>query len=140
MLWIKAFHIIFAVAWFSGLFYLPRLYVYHADTLDFIGKERFKVMEKKLFYFIMTPSAILTILFGIWVVHHNPAGYLQTTWMHLKLELISLLVLYHIYLGKWLHDFKHDKNKHGSTFYRWINEIPTVLLILIVIVAVVKPA
>jgi len=139
MLWVKAFHIIFMVTWFSGLFYLPRLYVYHADANDLTSKERFKIMEKKLFYYIMTPGAILTILFGLWIISYAPASYLHMLWLQLKLGLVFLLVLYHIYLGKLLHDFKLDKNKRPHTFYRWVNEIPSLLLILIVILAVVKP-
>ena len=139
MLWIKAFHIIFMVAWFCGLFYLPRLFVYHADSTDLISKERFKIMEKKLFYFIMTPGALLTIFFGFWIISYNPAGYLQMTWLQIKLGLVLLLVLYHIYLGKLLHDFRQNNNRHGHVFYRWLNEVPTIFLILIVILAVVKP-
>lgn len=139
MLWVKAFHIIFMVTWFSGLFYLPRLYVYHADATDLISKERFNIMEKKLFYYIMTPGAILTIVFGLWIISYAPASYLHMLWLQLKLGLVFLLVLYHIYLGKLLHEFKYDKNKHDHVFYRWVNEIPSVLLVLIVILAVVKP-
>ena len=139
MLWIKAFHVIFMVTWFGGLFYLPRLYVYHADTADRVSLERFKVMEKKLFYYIMTPGAVLTILFGLWLISYNLMGYLQMTWLQVNLGLVLLLLVYHVYLGKWLSDFKHDKNRHTSVFYRWVNEIPTVFLIGIVILAVVKP-
>src|SRR5579872_3148673 len=105
MLWVKAFHIIFMVTWFSGLFYLPRLYVYHATAEDLISIKRFKIMEKKLFYYIMTPAAVLTIFFGFWVLSYNPAGYLHMMWLQIKLGLVLLLVLYHIYLGKLLHDF-----------------------------------
>jgi putative membrane protein len=139
MLWIKAFHLIFMVAWFSGLFYLPRLYVYHANTDDFISINRFKIMEKKLFYYIMTPAALLTIFFGFWMLSYNPDGYLHMLWLQLKLGLVFLLVLYHIYLGKLLHDFKRDNNQHGHVFYRWLNELPTLFLMLIIILAVVKP-
>lgn len=139
MLWIKAFHIIFMVTWFSGLFYLPRLYVYHADADDSISKERFKVMENKLFYFIMTPGAILTIGFGLWIISYSPASYLHMLWLQLKLGLVLLLILYHLYLGKLLNDFRQDKNKHTHLYYRWVNEIPTIFLLLIIILAVVKP-
>jgi len=139
MLWVKAFHIIFVVTWFSGLFYLPRLYVYHAEAHDAISKERFKIMEKKLFYFIMTPGAILTILFGLWIISYNFTGYMQMMWLHWKLGLVLLLSIYHVYLGKLLHDFKQDKNQHGPVFYRWLNEIPAIFLIFIIILAVVKP-
>lgn len=140
MLWVKAFHIIFMITWFSGLFYLPRLYVYHSEARDAISIERFKLMEKKLFYMITTPGAVLTILFGIWLINYNPEGYLQMRWLQYKLCFVVLLVIYHLYLGKLLLDFKYDRNPHGSVFYRWLNEIPTVLLIVIVILAVVKPA
>lgn len=139
MLWVKAFHIIFMVTWFSGLFYLPRLYVYHAGAQDFISVERFKLMEKKLFYVIMTPGALLTFLFGFWLLSYDPIDYLQMRWLQLKLGLVFLLVLYHIYLGKLLHDFKQNKNRHGHVFYRWLNEIPALFLMAIIILAVVKP-
>lgn len=139
MLWIKAFHIIFMVTWFCGLFYLPRLFVYHAEAKDTISLERFKLMEKKLFYLITTPGAILTIIFGISLLSFNLAGYMQMSWLHIKLGLVLLLVVYHIYLGKLLHDFKFNRNQHSSVFYRWLNEIPALFLIAIVILAVVKP-
>ena len=100
MLWVKAFHIIFMVTWFAGLFYLPRLFVYHAMATDRVGIERFKIMERKLFFGIATPGAVLTILFGIWTLSYNLHGYMQMGWMHAKLGLVALLVLYHLYLGK----------------------------------------
>src|SRR5579872_5398879 len=103
MHWVKAFHIIFMVCWFSGLFYLPRLFVYHAMATDTIGIARFKIMERKLYYGIATPNAILTILFGIWLVSFNPEGYMHMMWLQLKLGLVALVVLYHIYLGVLLH-------------------------------------
>ncbi len=139
MLWIKAFHIIFMVSWFSGLFYLPRLYVYHADARDSISKKRFTIMEHKLYYWITTPGGILTILFGLWLVSFNPTAYMATVWLQIKLSLVLLLVIYHVYLGKLLYDFKHNRNHHHAAFYRWINEIPTLFLISIIILVVVKP-
>jgi len=139
MLWVKAFHLIFMITWFSGLFYLPRLYVYHSEARDAISIDRFKLMEKKLFYMITTPGAILTLLFGTWLVSFNPEGYMQMHWLQIKLSFVLLLVIYHAYLGKLLLDFKYDRNPHGSVFYRWLNEIPAVFLIVIVILAVVKP-
>lgn len=139
MLWIKAFHIIFMVTWFSGLFYLPRLYVYHADTKDAQGLARFKVMEHKLYYLIMSPGAILTLLFGGLLIASSPHAWLQMKWLHLKLGLVLLLVLYHLWLGRLLREFRLDRNRHSHVFYRWINEIPALFLILIVILAVVKP-
>lgn len=136
---ILAFHIIFMVAWFAGLFYLPRLFVYHAASEDQISIDRFKIMEKKLFYFIMTPAAILTTVFGVWLLTFNAHFYLQAGWMHAKLLLVILLWLYHIYCGKLVSDFKHDRNRFSTRFYRIFNEIPTLLLIGIVILVVVKP-
>ena len=139
MLWVKAFHIISMVAWFSGLFYLPRLYVYHAMASDMISIERFKIMEKKLYCYIMTPAAILTVLFGLWIISFNVEGYMHMLWLHMKLGLVVLLVLYHGYLGRLRKKFLANHNTHSQRFYRLINEIPTLFLISIVILAVVKP-
>lgn len=139
MLWVKAFHVIFMVTWFSGLFYLPRLYVYHAQTRDEVSNTRFKIMERKLFWGIMTPGAIFTIVFGLWILSFNMSGYMLMKWVHIKLGLVALLILYHIYLGKLLYDFKRNKNKHSHVFYRWLNEVPVVFLVAIVILAIVKP-
>lgn len=139
MLWLKAFHIVFMVTWFSGLFYLPRLFVYHAMCRDDIGIGRFKVMERKLFYGIMTPGAVLTIVFGMAVMHFNPAYYMNASWFQLKLFLVMLLLCFHGYLGKLLIDFKRNRNHHRHTFYRWINEIPVLFLMAIVILVIVKP-
>jgi putative membrane protein len=136
MLWIKALHIIFMVTWFAGLFYLPRLFVYHSSATDTAGIERFKIMERKLFYGIMTPGAILTLIFGVWLwLAYGFGG----TWLHIKLALVIVLIAYHVYCGKLLLDFKHDHNKHGHVFYRWLNEFPTLILIAVVTLAVVKP-
>lgn len=139
MLWIKAFHVIFMVTWFAGLFYLPRLFVYHALSTDQISITRFKLMERKLFYGIMAPGAILTIVFGLWTMSFAFDGYLHMSWLKIKLSLVFLLVIYHLYLGKLLQDFKHDKNKHGHVFYRWLNEVPVLFLVSIIILAIVKP-
>lgn len=136
MLWIKSFHIIFMVTWFAGLFYLPRLFVYHAMSDDNISRERFKVMERKLFFGIMTPGALLTILFGMWLW----VGYgFQGGWLHAKLALVALLVVYHIYCGKLLLDFKRDRNRHGHVFYRWLNELPVVILVAIILLVELQP-
>jgi protoporphyrinogen IX oxidase len=136
MLWVKSFHIIFVVAWFAGLFYLPRLFVYHATTNDLLGLERFKVMERKLYYGIMTPSAVLAVAFGLWLW----LGYgITGGWLHAKLVFVLILVAYHLYCGRLLADFKHDRNRHGHVYYRWFNEIPVLILIAVVILAVVKP-
>jgi putative membrane protein len=139
LLWIKAFHIIFMVTWFAGLFYLPRLFVYHAMAEDEVSKERFKIMERKLFFGIMTPGALLTLIFGIWMIILAPSTYLPMKWLHIKLGLVFLLLFYHIYLGKIWRDFKYNRNSHSHIYYRWINEVPVVFLISIVILAVVKP-
>lgn len=138
MLWVKAFHIIFMVAWFSGLFYLPRLFVYHAMATDNISIERFKIMERKLYYGITTPNALLTILFGIWLITINPY-FLRMPWLHIKLGLVILLIIYQLYLGKLLKDFRLDRNQHSHVFYRIVNEIAILFLIAIVIMVVVKP-
>jgi putative membrane protein len=139
MLWVKAFHIIFMVTWFAGLFYLPRLFVYHAMASDNTSIERFKIMERKLYFGIMTPGAILTLLFGLLIISYNPHAYMQQIWLHIKLSLIVLLVLFHVYLGKLFFAFKADRNTHSHVFYRILNEIPVLFLVAIVILAVVKP-
>lgn len=138
MLWVKSFHIVFMVTWFAGLFYLPRLFVYHAMAEDEASTERFKIMERKLFFGIMTPGAILTILFGIWLLHYLP-GFLNTNWMLLKLALVLLLIFYHIWCGVLVKRFKDNKNKHRHVWYRWFNEAPVLALIAIVILVTVKP-
>ncbi len=139
MLWVKAFHIVFMVTWFAGLFYLPRLFVYHALTEDAAGNERFKVMERKLFFFI-TPWAGLTVLLGLWMLwDYAWQAYSSSGWLHTKLALVGLLIGYHIYCGKLVRDFKHDRNAHGHVFYRWLNEMPVLVLIAIVILTTVKP-
>ena len=136
MLWIKAFHIIFMVTWFAGLFYLPRLFVYHALAEDQTSIERFKIMERKLFFGIMTPGALLTIVFGLWLW----LGYgISGGWLHAKLALVTVLIAYHAYCGKLLADFKHDRNRHGHVFYRWLNEVPVLMLAAVVFLVVVKP-
>ncbi len=136
MLWIKAWHIIFMVTWFAGLFYLPRLFVYHTMSDDEVSNARFKIMERKLFYGIMTPGAVLTIGFGLWLMIQ---GGFSGGWLHAKLSLVFLLVIYHIYCGKLLIDFKYDRNQHSHVFYRWLNEAPVLVLIGIIILVVVKP-
>ncbi len=128
------------VTWFAGLFYLPRLFVYHVMAEDKISIERFKVMERKLYYGIMTPGMILTLLFGTALIIKIGIGsYSGEGWLLVKLAAITLLVIYHIYCGKLLMDFKHDRNHKSHTWYRWFNEIPVLLLVIIIILAVVKP-
>lgn len=140
MLWVKALHLIFMVTWFAGMFYLPRLFVYHAMSEDSVSKERFKVMERKLYYGIMTPGGLLTLLFGFWTLWLNGwAAYAGMLWLHVKLALVGVLVVYHIYCGKLLLDFKHDRNRHSHVWYRWFNEVPVLFLFVIIILAVVRP-
>lgn len=140
MLWLKSLHIIFMVTWFAGLFYLPRLFVYHAMSSDSISLERFKVMERKLFFGIMTPGGILTIVFGVWMLMAGMwESYSHSGWLHAKLFLVALLVVYHIYCGKLLMDFKHDRNRFGHVFYRWFNEAPVLVLVAIIILVVNRP-
>jgi len=140
MLWLKALHLIFMVTWFAGLFYLPRLFVYHAMSEDEISRERFKVMERKLYFGITTPGMILTLIFGIWMLlDYAWAFYSSAVWLHIKLGLLLLMVIYHLFCGKWLLDFKNDKNCHSHVFYRWMNEIPVLFLVSIIFLAVLKP-
>ena len=141
MLWIKALHLIFMVTWFAGLFYLPRLFVYHAMSEDQVSIERFKVMERKLFYGIMTPGGILTLVFGFWTLaaFGGLQSYASSWWLTVKLGMVFLTVLYHVYCGKLLLDFKHDRNQHSHVWYRWFNEVPVLLLVIIIILAVVRP-
>lgn len=139
MLTLKALHIISMVAWFAGLFYLPRLFVYHADAQDKISIERFKIMERRLYYGITWPAAILTTILGLLLITYNPDYYLKTAWMHAKLMLVVLVWGYHLGCGHFLRQFAMDKNKRRARFYRVYNEVPTVLLIVIVLLVVVKP-
>ena len=137
MLWVKSLHIVFMVTWFAGLFYLPRLFVYHALAQDAIGIERFKLMERKLYFGIMTPGALLTIVFGLWLW----LGYgISGGWLYAKLALVAILVAHHVWLGKLMLDFRNDRNRHGDLFYRWINEIPALPVLLgAVLLVVFKP-
>ena len=140
MLWVKAFHIIFMVTWFAGLFYLPRLFVYHAMSKDPTSIERFKIMERKLYYGIMTPAGVITAALGIALILINGWDYYANAgWMQGKLVLIAVLIGYHIYCGKLLKTFKADKNQHSHVFYRWFNEFPVIILIAIIILVVVRP-
>ena len=113
--WVKALHVVFMVTWFAGLFYLPRLFVYHAMTSDASGVERFKIMERKLYFGIMTPGALLTIAFGMWLW----LGYgVSGAWLHAKLLLVAVLIGYHLWCGKLVTDFKHDRNRRSHVWYR----------------------
>ena len=137
MHWIKAWHVVFMVTWFAGLFYLPRLFVYHATTTDREGHERFQVMERRLFV-LMTIGAVLTAVFGVWLLARNPM-LLETAWLRAKLALVLLLIGYHAWLGRLVQDFAAGRNRHSAGWYRWFNEIPSVLLIGIVLLAVARP-
>ncbi|PIE44237.1 MAG: TIGR00701 family protein [Gammaproteobacteria bacterium] len=139
MFWLKAFHIISVVCWFAGLFYLPRLFVYHAASQDKATQEQFKVMERRLYRGITTPAMLATVLFGSWLIALYPDYYLIQGWLHIKLLLVALLIGYHFYCGKLLRLFAEDKNQRSHVFYRWLNEVPTLILISAVILAVVKP-
>ncbi|MCY4154556.1 MAG: CopD family protein [Gammaproteobacteria bacterium] len=140
MLLLKSLHLIFMVTWFAGLFYLPRLFVYHALSDDAISIDRFKIMERKLYFGIMTPGAVLTLVCGLWLAVANGwDGYAAQTWFQVKLALLLLLLGYHLYCGKLLQDFKHDRNRHTHVWYRWYNEIPVLFLVAIMLLAVYKP-
>ena len=137
--WFKALHLIFMVTWFAGLFYLPRLFVYHATATDDVGIERFKVMERKLFWGIMTPGGVLTIVLGAGAYALSPASYALAGWMHAKLALVALLVGYHLWCGWLLAAFQRDANRHSHVWFRWFNEAPTAALVAIVALVVLGP-
>ena len=139
-LWFKSLHIIGVVVWFAGLFYLPRLFVYHAMSDDQTSIERFKVMEKKLFYGITTPGALLTVIFGsLLLITNGISNYSGQLWLFLKIILVFLLILYHIFCFFLIQDFKYDRNKHTHIWYRWFNEVPVLILVGIILLAVIKP-
>ena len=136
----KSLHLIAVISWMAGLLYLPRIFVYHSQNKTEIKiSEVFKVMERKLFYFIMTPAMALSWIFGLLLIHSIGFDQLSQTWMLLKLLFVILLTFYHFYLGRVLNQFKMDLNKNSHKFYRFINEIPTILLILIIFVVIFKP-
>ncbi len=140
MLWLKALHLIFMVTWFACIFDLPRLFVYHAMATDKVGVERFKIMERKLYWGIATPGAVLTWIFGGWMLYDYAwEAYGATNWLRIKLVLLVLLSVYHGICGKLLIDFKHDRNRRSHVWYRWFNEIPVIFLIAIILLAVLKP-
>jgi putative membrane protein len=136
VLWIKALHIVFVVTWFAGLFYLPRLFVYHAMAEDAVSRERFQVMERKLFWGIMTPGGVLAIVFGVWL--WLGAGY-SGGWLHAKAIIAVLLALYHLWCGKLMLDFRRARNTRSHLWYRWFNEVPVLALIGAVLLVVFKP-
>ena len=136
----KSLHLISVISWMAGLLYLPRIFVYHAEnSSEKKTSEIFKTMERKLFFYIMTPAMILSWIFGVILIHNIGFQQIGQTWMFLKIIFVTILTLYHLYLGRILNQFKIDQNAHSHKFYRLINEIPTLLLILIVFVVVFKP-
>ncbi len=139
MLWIKSFHLIFMVSWFAGLFYLPRLFVYHAMTDDEAGNERFKIMERKLYRFV-TPFMILTVVFGLWLLYDYAwLAFSGMLWLHIKLLLVAVLIGYHFYCGHLVKVFANDESRRSHVWFRWFNELPVILLFAIVILVMVKP-
>ena len=138
-LWLKAFHIIFVVTWFAGLFYMPRLFVYHSTTTDDAGKQRFKIMEHKLYRIIMNPSMILTLISGIWLLVESWQAYSTQGWIWAKIALVVALIGYHHYCLRIIKAFAADKLIHSEKFYRIFNELPALVLIVAVILVVVKP-
>jgi putative membrane protein len=139
-MWLKAWHLIGMVTWFAGLFYLPRLFVYHAMSDDQPSIERFKIMERKLYYGITTPAAIFTWVFGLWMLYDYAwAAWGDHLWLIAKLLLLGLLVVYHLYCGHLVKTFKNDNNVRSHVWFRWFNEVPVLALIGIVLLAVLKP-
>jgi len=139
MAWLKALHVIFMVTWFAGLFYLPRLFVYHADCTDTVGHQRFCLMERRLFG-IMTLGALVTVIFGFWLLYaYLVAGWTMPLWMHLKLGLVVLLAGYHLWCYRLMNRFASGTNNRSACWYRWFNEVPALLLVAIVLLAIVKP-
>jgi putative membrane protein len=140
ILWLKAFHVVAVVTWFAGLFYLPRLFVYHAMADDQVSQERFKIMERKLYRGIMTPSAIVVLILGVALIAQYPfSALIHMHWLHVKLVVVLALYGYHGWCGRLVRLFAADANHHGHVWYRWFNEAPVLALIAVVILAVVKP-
>ena len=137
MLLVKSLHLIFMVTWFAGLFYLPRLFVYHAQSSDRISIERFKVMERKLYWGIATPGGVLTLVFGLWLW----LGWFQGAggWLHAKVALVGVLVVYHAWCGKLMLDLRNERNTKSHVWFRWFNEFPLVILVAVILLVVFKP-
>jgi len=140
MLWLKVLHLFSMVSWFAGIFYLPRLYVYHAMSTDEISNARFKIMERKLYYGIMLPAALFTVTTGLYMLYSYAwKWYKNSGWLHVKLALVFFLIVYHLLCGWHRKQFAQDLNKRGHVYYRWLNEAPVFLLAGILIMVVVKP-
>ena len=135
----KSLHLIAVISWMAGLLYLPRIFVYHSENNNEIVTNVFKTMERKLFYYIMTPAMVLSWIFGLVLIHEIGFEQLNNLWLQLKLILVVFLTAYHFYLGLLLNQFRLDQNTKTSKFYRYINEIPTLMLILIVFIVIFKP-
>ena len=135
MLWYKSLHIAFMLTWFAGLFYLPRLFVYHAMSNDKISHDRFVIMERKLFWGIMTPGAILTVIFGVLLLQYHEI----LLWLEIKIYLVILLILYHVWCGKIMYDFKNERNLHSHVWLRVFNEVPVLGLFIIIYLVIFKP-
>ena len=139
LLWIKAFHVVAVVCWFAGLFYLPRLFVYHAMSSDTISIERFQVMERKLYRGIMWPSLVLTWLLGLWMVAIGWDYYSTQHWLHAKFLLVVLLTAYHLACGHYRQQLLSNANIKSHVFFRWFNEAPVLILVTVCILVIVKP-
>ena len=135
----KSLHLIAVISWMAGLLYLPRIFVYHSENSNEVVRSVFKTMERKLYNYIMTPAMILSWVFGLILFHEIGFQQLASLWLQLKLILVLLLTVYHFYLGLLLNKFKLDQNRKTSKFYRYINEVPTLLLILIIFIVIFKP-
>lgn len=136
----KSLHVFFMVAWFAGIFYLPRLFVYHAISQDKNSQAMLKIMERRLLLFV-TPFAALTLVFGIlMIVEYGREWFKHSMWLHYKLVLVTILYVYHGYCFKLLNDFKHDRNTRSDRFYRIFNELPVLLLLAIIMLAIMKPS
>ncbi|WP_412972252.1 protoporphyrinogen oxidase HemJ [Glaciecola sp. MF2-115] len=139
ILWLKAFHVFFMIAWMAGIFYLPRLFVYHAETKHQETKDQFKIMERRLWFFV-TPFAVLTLILGVLIMYEYGLGWLKASaWLHAKLTIVALFYVYHFYLYHLLKKFAADENTKSPRFYRMINELPVLALLAIVILAIIKP-
>ena len=135
----KSLHLISVISWMAGLLYLPRIFVYHSEASDNIQKQTFKVMERKLYNYIMMPAMLLSWLFGVLLIHSLGFNTFLELWMQIKIISVLILTYYHFMLGKYLNDFAIDNNNKSSKFYRVINEVPTIILIVVVFVVVFKP-
>lgn len=139
MTYLHAFHLIAVITWFAGIFYLPRLFVYHAQTEDELGLKRFTIMERRLYHGIMTPSALVTFILGLWLTALNWEYYQTAVWFRVKIVLVLALFGYHGICGRFLREFANECNTRTHVFYRWFNEVPFVILIMVVLLVTVKP-